>query len=988
MVVRMASDNKENEIYEQIANEIDYQSLPTQWQLPRLGYFSDKKILYDYQLTAIENITKLLKYFYEDLLEYPTRSKYADYIEAKKKFYNELIKRKHEIKDFGLKSDNEAVRNLLLYYQFSEDRGKRIINFYNFVNRASFWMATGSGKTLVIIKLIELINYLIRNNKIPNNDILFLTYRDDLIKQFKEHVEEYNEYNSRKINLYDLRDYDKVKSGSIFTTKDDINIFVYRSDLITDETKEKTLSYMGFENDGKWYVILDEAHKGDKEDSKRQVYYSFITRFGFLFNFSATFTDPWDIVTTVFNFNLDRFTEKRYSKNVYVSIKNLKEFKEFDDDERERIVLKSLILLTAIKKAKKRIDNKVEGLYHSPLMVIYGNSVNTDSSDLQLIFNVLSKIAMKHNIDNYKKAMDDLLDELKNHPRYVFAHDEFILNKDFISSIKYEDILKYVFNAETNAKIEAIKIPKNEEELILKLKSSDRPFALIRIGDIGKWIREKLQDYEISESYENKSEFERINNDDSTLNILLGSRTFYEGWDSNRPNVMMFINIGVADSKKYVLQSIGRGVRIEPLKNKRMRLRFLATQNAYAKKLMNSIDDYEISMLESLFVFGTNVENINKIMESIKYERSKSGYPLELKKNSDINGNLLLIPVYKEVEKPPIQEIPKFSGDFELIRNYIEWLTDDKILYATYNEYLEPKDIPRLKTYLKEENFDLSKSGNAHTQTIDLIRHINIVLENFDRFKEIDNEIIHFKEINAILSESEIRTLREKIEDIVGVGIQEERLKELAEKYRNGEISYEEFSKETKNINWFESEDFEKDSYKVKIKNLKNHYYIPVIVADDSKEDLINHIIKEESERKFIEDLEEYINKNKVEANFWFFSKIDQTTDKVYIPYYNKEKNKGGKFYPDFIFWIKRDNIYNIAFVDPKSISYTDYEYKADGYSKIFEENDKVRQFNFNNLKVEVRLLLYTKDKNKLPDKYKKYWFDHPARIFEYNSAD
>ena len=49
----------------------------------------------------------------------------------------------------------------------------------------------------------------------------------------------------------------------------------------------------------------------------------------------------------------------------------------------------------------------------------------------------------------------------------------------------------------------------------------------------------------------------------------MGSRSFYEGWDSNRPNIINFINIGGRDAKKYVLQAIGRGVRIEPYKGKR-----------------------------------------------------------------------------------------------------------------------------------------------------------------------------------------------------------------------------------------------------------------------------------------------------------------------------------------------------------------------------------------------------------------------------------
>jgi len=80
-----------------------------------------------------------------------------------------------------------------------------------------------------------------------------------------------------------------------------------------------------------------------------------------------------------------------------------------------------------------------------------------------------------------------------------------------------------------------------------------------------------------------------LNKDNSSINILLGSRAFYEGWDSNRPNVMMFINIGIGDSRKYVLQSIGRGERIEPLKGMRKRLRFLANENTLAKTIKNKL---------------------------------------------------------------------------------------------------------------------------------------------------------------------------------------------------------------------------------------------------------------------------------------------------------------------------------------------------------------------------------------------------------------
>ncbi|NIN99778.1 MAG: DEAD/DEAH box helicase family protein, partial [Anaerolineae bacterium] len=55
-----------------------------------------------------------------------------------------------------------------------------------------FWMATGSGKTLILVKLIELLKRLIELQEIPDYDILVLTHRDDLIAQLKTHVQEFN----------------------------------------------------------------------------------------------------------------------------------------------------------------------------------------------------------------------------------------------------------------------------------------------------------------------------------------------------------------------------------------------------------------------------------------------------------------------------------------------------------------------------------------------------------------------------------------------------------------------------------------------------------------------------------------------------------------------------------------------------------------------------------------------------------------------------
>ena len=80
-----------------------------------------------------------------------------------------------------------------------------------------------------------------------------------------------------------------------------------------------------------------------------------------------------------------------------------------------------------------------------------------------------------------------------------------------------------------------------------------------------------MSSYDIEEDFDDISLFENLDN--SSVNILMGSRAFYEGWDRDRPNIINFVNIGTqSEAKKFILQSIGRGIRIEPTKNNRKRL--------------------------------------------------------------------------------------------------------------------------------------------------------------------------------------------------------------------------------------------------------------------------------------------------------------------------------------------------------------------------------------------------------------------------------
>jgi len=166
---------------------------------------------------------------------------------------------------------------------------------------------------------------------------------------------------------------------------------------------------------------------------------------------------------------------------------------------------------------------------------------------------------------------------------------------------------------------------------------------------------------------------------------------------------------------------------------------------------------------------------------------------------------------------------------------------------------------------------------------------------------------------------------------------------------------------------------------RLRIKHITNHYYIPLILSNDEKIDYIKHIIKTSSEIRFINDLEGYLKGNNrfSEFDWWLFSKLDESLDEVYIPYYNPKTNGISQFKPDFVFWLQRGDDYFIAFVDPKGIEYTDYEHKIDGYRGIFEEDGNGKKIlSHEGLKARVFTFLYTDDVNELSEGYREYWFD------------
>jgi superfamily II DNA or RNA helicase len=961
----------------------DFNLTDSEYYAIDLEQFSGQKKLFNYQKEAIENAIKALDLFY--------RQDEGN----KEKFFGRFVLNGLD-RNTAEKITNKKAIELLKKSDFEVEGDKLPLN--QIINRMSFWMATGSGKTLIIVKLIEVLGKLMKNGLIPTKDIMFLTLREDLIQQFKLHVEEFNQFNQFKtfdekikINLYDLKeDYGKAKNGSF--GNQGINVYYYRSDLLSDEGKEKILNFESCDNKGNWYLILDEAHKGDKKDSKKQAIYTILSRNGFMFNFSATFTDMIDYITCVYNLNLAQFVKNGYGKHIFVSKQDISNLGEKEDKalqyEKQKILLKIFVLLSAINKHYEKIRQADQRLYHKPLLLTLVNSVKTEDSDLELFFREISKIANGNlNKNLLEIAKYELRNEIEDENfklefEGINLPDREILTEN-IKPITEKDILYQVFNAQSFGKIEVIKIPSNNQELVFKLTTSDRPFALMKIGDISKWIKEKLDGYEIIETFNNESVFKNLNQDQD-INILMGSRAFYEGWDSSRPNIILFINIGTGtDAKKFVLQSIGRGVRIQPLPNKRGRLTKLYNSGEIDKELMEKIYEY-VPPLETLFIYGTKADNLQEIVNTLKQESEDEeniGHLFEI--NPELLDKLLLVPTYKDSNLMLIEKEDRISRyaisqqDYKIIETYLQEL-DDKILVWKYDT--DPKVLEKLKEALPEEQekdndlFSIDDTAKIIKNPDILLRNIlsyfSAKLKEFDSFKELDKDkdIVHFKKIT--ITKSKLNSIQENIERVKKSKDNEKEIQILMEKLEKGEINIKEYTERITALAKIEPQEKVDDLI---IKNLEKHYYIPVIISEKEKIDYIKHIIKVPSERKFLQDLEE--NKSIFdEYDWWYFSKLDETLDRIYIPYYDSNSRKIREFKPDFIFWLKKDNKYILLFIDPHSVEHTEASRKIDGYRKIFEdENGDPKIFNKDDLEIKVVFRFYNTD-GKAPEKYKKYF--------------
>jgi len=154
-----------------------------------------------------------------------------------------------------------------------------------------------------------------------------------------------------------------------------------------------------------------------------------------------------------------------------------------------------------------------------------------------------------------------------------------------------------------------VNIKSSKGELALRVGDAD-PFGLINIGDDAGFFSLA----EDSAAFDNERDdfggalFGTLNNKDSRLNVLIGSRKFTEGWSSWRVSTMGLLNMGQGEGSQ-IIQLFGRGVR---LKGKNFSLKRTTPQERPK--------GVHLDKLESLNIFGVRASYMAAFKDYLREE--------------------------------------------------------------------------------------------------------------------------------------------------------------------------------------------------------------------------------------------------------------------------------------------------------------------------------------------------------------------------------
>lgn len=545
----------------------------------------------------------------------------------------------------------EAADQLPLYDVTGEARAQ--------LNKLAFWMATGSGKTLLMhANLLQYQHYHQQQHggktEPAINKILLLTPNEGLSQQ---HLREF------EISGLEAELFSKEGSGpDLFTSK---AIEIIEVTRLVDEKEgtrrlgEKSLSLDAFE--GNNLVMVDEGHRGTSsgEEGQWMKARNALCETGFSFEYSATFAQavagkPRLIETyarnVLFNYSYSYFYEDGFGKDY--QILNLDEATE----ERHLELYLVGCLLTYYQQLRLFVKSGAEFkpfLLEKPLWVFVGGSVTKslstkDASDVVQILQFLARYVGKRK-DSIRLIREVLQNGLKTASGMDLFDQRFVyLNSMGLSAeAVYAETLELVFHAPQGGALHVENLKEAAGEVALRLGVDNPPFGVINVGEDKKLVdlcQEK--GLQVANPEFGGSLFHGINQAESPVNVLIGSKKFTEGWSSWRVSTMGLMNVGRGEGAQ-IIQLFGRGVRLKGYD--------MCLKRSKRAPVPEGVKlPKHINQLETLGIFGIRADYMNEFKkylmeEGLKVEQKQEPFLLPVVKNLTGTPKLKIIRLKKKI---------------------------------------------------------------------------------------------------------------------------------------------------------------------------------------------------------------------------------------------------------------------------------------------------------------------------------------------------
>jgi len=818
------------------------------------------------------------------------------------------------------------------------------------LDKLAYWMATGSGKTLIMH-----INYwqILRYSKNDWDNIILITPNEGLSKQHYEEMV----LSGIPCKLYD-GNVDNLK-----TKKDEVLIIdIYK---LTEEKKGSGVSIDVTYFDGKNLVFIDEGHKGASSQNETgwKNLRETIAKNGFIFEYSATFGQIIQFTKTgkpsekeqnkelyeeytksiIFDYSYYHFYIDGYGKDFYVY--NIKDKNNYNQYEKELLLTANLLsFCEQIIIYEQNKDRFKEYNIEKPLWVFVGSKVTGKglSSDINIIIQFIKRVLeekdfLRERLEKVLSADSSLIDAKGDD---IFKN-KFKLIREFTLDTIIAKIYQIIFGGKGSLKI--YKIKNADGELGLASSTAQNYFGVINVGDVNN-LEKLLKEsgIEVLEDHLSSSLFLEINDNNSPINILIGSKKFIEGWNSWRVSNMGLINMGKSEGPQ-IIQLFGRGVRFKG-------------RNYSLKREENP--DYELNMLQTLFIFGLNADYIDAFLSSLEREDlnfeeftlpikfnspdkwANKIYTLETKKEFNFLNVMIILEIDKQIlGRITLDLRPKISLSHGLKTSQVEVSTDESINISDENlEILDWEEI-----YFEIVSYKISKGMYNLSIEKDILKQLiesslyKLYLYDSEDIK-VENRQMKLTTFSAVkrLQDIVIMILKEYISKFYLNREKQTSMQFIEAKPLNVKMHSEVFPKNEEIVikipkefhNDIEILKKELESYQDKqmipkkwtlwnnfIVHFDHHLYTPLIIWQKNKDDIKSIPVKlNEGETKFVIDLKEFITHNQA-----FFD------DKELFLLRNLSKKGIGffidaGFYPDFIMWLKFKDMQYMIFIDPKGI--------------------------------------------------------------------